>query len=55
MKRVFIIVLDSVGAGALPDAQLYGHRNDVDGYAQALSRFDGFYRSLQKSCAQTIC
>ena len=24
MKRVFLIVLDSVGAGALPDAALYG-------------------------------
>ena len=24
MKRVFLIVLDSVGAGALPDAAAYG-------------------------------
>ena len=24
MKRVFLIVLDSVGAGALPDAEKYG-------------------------------
>ena len=24
MKRVFLVVLDSVGAGALPDAEKYG-------------------------------
>ena len=27
MKRVFLIVLDSVGAGALPDAHLYGDKD----------------------------
>ena len=36
--------------------QLYGHRNDVEGYAQALEEFDAWLPSLYRQAVRaTIC
>ena len=36
--------------------QLYGHRNDVEGYARALEKFDAWLPSLYaQTVARTIC
>ena len=39
MKRVFIVVLDSVGIGALPDAALYGDEGSHTLYAASTSQY----------------
>lgn len=39
MKRVFIVVLDSVGAGELPDAALYGDEGSHTIYAASTSSY----------------
>jgi phosphopentomutase len=39
MKRVFIVVLDSVGAGELPDAALYGDEGSHTLYAASTSSY----------------
>lgn len=39
MKRVFIVVLDSVGAGELPDAALYGDEGSHTLYACSTSQY----------------
>ncbi len=41
MKRVFLIVLDSVGIGEMPDAHLFGDEGSHTVYAA--SHYDGFY------------
>ena len=39
MKRVFIVVLDSVGIGELPDASLYGDEGSHTLYAASASQY----------------
>ena len=47
MKRVFLIVLDSVGVGEMPDAVAFGDQGSHTVYAA--SHYDGFYMSnMQK-------
>lgn len=47
MKRVFLIVLDSVGVGEMPDAAAFGDQGSHTVYAA--SHYDGFYMpNMQK-------
>lgn len=47
MKRVFLIVLDSVGVGEMPDAAVFGDQGSHTVYAA--SHYDGFYMpNMQK-------
>ncbi len=48
-KRIFVIVLDSLGIGAMPDSEKFGDR-DVDTFGHILDRMEHWrfqiFRSL---------
>ena len=46
MKRVFLIVLDSVGVGEMPDAAAFGDQGSHTVYAA--SHYDGFYMPIMQ-------